>query len=234
MRHCVIAVSIAICSLLANGCSKSITPATSATVFSVRGKVLFGNAQKNDFQPFTLKSRIHDGDTVRSLGGASLDLALIPGALAQLSGDSEIDIEELKITKDGNDTAGGMRDRTGRIRLNRGKIIVLFIPSDGLASQFVITASELTIKPDSACLFCVRSDGTMTRVTCAKGNINVSAEAQPPVTIAAGYFQEWPNKRAKAVAAADDATAQIDIAESLESGERLQDEASRWPNRRSF
>ncbi len=234
MRHLVIAVSIAICSLLSNGCSKSITPATSATVLSVRGKVLFGNAQQNDFQPFTLKSRIHDGDTVRSSGGGSLDLALIPGALAQLSGDSEIDIQELKITKDGNDTAGGMRDRTGRIRLNRGKIIVLFIPSDGLASQFVITASELTIKPASACLFCVRTDGKTTRVTCAKGNINVSADAQPPVTIAAGYFQEWPNKRAKPVATTDDATAQIDIAESLESGERLQDEASRWPNRRSF
>jgi hypothetical protein len=234
MRHSVIAVSIAICSLLSIGCSKSISPATSATVLSVRGKVLFGNAQQNDFQPFTLKSRIHDGDTVRPAVGASLDLALIPGALAQLCGDSEIDIEELKITKDGNDTAGGMRDRTGRIRLNRGRIIVLFIPSDGLASQFVITASELTIKPDSACLFCVRTDVTTTRVTCAKGNINVSAEAQPPVTIAAGYFQEWPNRRAKPVAAADDATAQIDIADSLESGERLHDEASAWLNRRPF
>ncbi|MGA7275576.1 MAG: hypothetical protein WBX14_12085 [Candidatus Udaeobacter sp.] len=234
MRHLVIAVSIAICSLLSNGCSKSITPATSATVLSVRGKVLFGNAQQNDFQPFTLKSRIHDGDTVRSSGGASLDLALIPAALAQLSGDSEIDVKELRITKDGNDTAGGMQDRTGRIQLNRGKIIVLFIPSDGLASQFVITASELTIKPDSDCLFCVRADGTTTRVTCAKGNINVSAEAQPPVTIAAGYFQEWPNKRAKAVPATNDATAQVDIAESLESGDRLQNEASAWLNRRAF
>jgi len=234
MRNLVIAVSIAICSLLSIGCSKSIVPATSATVLSVRGKVLFGNAQQNDFQPFTLKSRIREGDTVRSSGSASLDLALIPGALAQLCSDSEIEIEELKITKDGNDTAGGMRDRTGRIRLTRGRIIALFIPSDGLGSQFVITASELTIKPDSACLFCVRTDGATTRVTCAKGNINVSAEAQPPVTIAAGYFQEWPNKRTKPVAAADDATAQIDIAESLESGERLQDEAAAWLNRSSL
>src|SRR5438045_1106030 len=123
MRHLVIAVSVAICSLLSTGCSKSITPATSAAVLSVRGKVLFGNVQQNDFQPFTLESRIHDGDTVRSSGGASLDLALIPGALAQLSGDSEIDIQELKITKDGNDTAGGMRDRTGRIRLDRTSVV---------------------------------------------------------------------------------------------------------------
>jgi hypothetical protein len=234
MRHLVIAVSIAICSLLSTGCSKGIIPATSAAVLSVRGKVLFGNAQQNDFQPFTLKSRIREGNTVRSSRGASVDLALIPGALVQLSGDSEIHIEELKIAKDGNDSAGDMQERIGRIRLNRGRIVVLFIPSDGLASQFVITASELTIKPDSACLFCVRSDGATTRVTCAKGNVNVSAEAHPPVTIAAGYFQEWPNKRAKPVAAADDATAQIDITESLESGVVLQDEAAAWLNRRSL
>src|SRR5439155_4604884 len=138
MRHSVIAVSIAVCSLLANGCSKSISRATAATVFSVKGKVVFGNAEQNDFQPVTLKSRIHDGDTVRSSDGASVDLALIPGTLARLSGDSEIRIEELRIAKDGNETADGMRDRSARIRLNHGKIIVLFTPTDRSPSQFAI------------------------------------------------------------------------------------------------
>jgi hypothetical protein len=234
MRHSLIALSIATCSLLANGCSKSISRPTAATVLSVRGKVVFGNAERNDFQPVTLESRIHDGDTVRSSDSASLDLALIPGAFAQLSGDSEINIEELKITKDGNETAGGMRDRSARIRLSRGKIIVLFSPSDRSASQFAIKTRELTIKPDSDCLFCFQTDGTTTRVTCTKGNVKADAEAQPPVTIAAGYFQRWPKKRAEPVPAADDATAQIDITESLEAEERLQDQASRWPNRRPF
>ena len=234
MRHSVIAVSIAVCSLLANGCSKSISRATAATVFSVKGKVVFGNAERNDFQPVTLKSRIHGGDTVRSSDGASVDLALIPGTLARLSGDSEIKIEELRIVKDGNETADGMRDRSARVRLSRGKIIVLFSPSDRSASQFVIKMRQLTIKPESDCLFCVRTDGTTTRVTCAKGNINGAAEAQPPVTIAAGYFRQWPTDRTEPRPAADDATAQIDITESLEAGERLQEEASSWPNRRPF
>jgi hypothetical protein len=234
MRHSVLAVCIALCSLLANGCSKNISRATAATVFFIKGQVLFGNAERNDFQPVTLKSRIHDGDTVRSSDGASLDLGLIPGALAQLSGDSEINIEELKITKDGNETAGGMRDRIGRIRLNRGKIIVLFTPSDGAAPQFVITAREVTIKPDSDCLFCVRTDGTTTRVTCARGNVNPSAAGQAPVSIAFGYFQQWPKKRMEPAPATDDATAQIDTMESLEAGERLQDQAYDWLHRRSF
>jgi hypothetical protein len=234
MRHSVIAVSIAVCSLLANGCSKSISRATAATVFSVKGKVVFGNAEQNDFQPVTLKSRIHDGDTVRSSDGASVDLALIPGALAQLSGDSEIRIEELRIAKDGNETADGMRVRSARVRLSRGKIIVLCSPSDRSTSQFVIKAGQLTIKPESDCLFCIRTDGTTTRVTCAKGNINGAAGAQPPMTIAAGYFRQWPTERTEPRPAADDATGQIDITESLEAGERLQEEASGWPNCRPF
>src|SRR6267143_3257101 len=124
MRHWMIIVCVGVCSLLVNGCSKNISRATAATVFSVKGKVAFGSAERNNFEPVTIKSRIHDDDTVRSSDGASLDLALIPSALAQLSGDSEIKIEELRIVKDGNETDGGMRDRIARIRLNRGKIIV--------------------------------------------------------------------------------------------------------------
>src|SRR5438034_7193003 len=234
MRHSVLAVYIALCSLLANGCSKGINQATAVTVFSVKGKVVFGNAERNDFQPVTLKSRIHDGDTVRSLNGALVDLALIPGAFAELSGDSDINIEELKVTKDGNETAGGMRARSARIRLNRGKIIILFTPSDRSESQFTIKTRELTIKPDSDCLFCVWTDGTTTRVTCAKGKVDTSANAQSPVAIGAGSFQQWPTAHTKPVFAADDAAAQIDITESLEAGERLQNEVSGWSNRRPF
>src|SRR5438552_4470916 len=136
MRRTVIAVSILLCSLLTNSCSKAITRATAATVFSVKGEVTFGSAERNDFQPVTLKSRIHDGDSVRSLNGALVDLALIPGAFAELSGDSDINIEELKVTKDGNETAGGMRDRSARIRLNRGKIIGVSTRRESSAARF--------------------------------------------------------------------------------------------------
>src|SRR5437870_7284012 len=159
MRFRSVASLLAFCCLFANGCSKGISRATAATVFSVKGDVVFGNAERNQFQPVTLKSRIHDGNTVRSTDGASINLALMPGALAQLLGDSEIKIETLRITKDGNETAGGMRDRNARIRLIRGKIIVLFNPSDSSPSQFAITAHQVTVRPNSDCLFCVWTNG---------------------------------------------------------------------------
>ena len=232
MRLPLLVLSITLCSLLASSCSKGVSRATAAKVFSVKGRVIFGNAERNDLQPVTLKSRIHSGDTVRSLDGASIDFALIPAALAQLTGDSEIKIDELSITKDGNQTSGGMRDRTARIRLSRGKVIVLFTPSDQSASQFAVTTGQLTIKPDSDCLFCVWTDGKTTRVTCAKGHVNAPADAQAPVTVTAGYFQGWPTTRKTPVPATEDASAQIDITESLEAEQRLQNEGSAWQNGR--
>ena len=230
MRLPLLVLSITLCLLLASNCSKGIARATAAMVFSVKGRVIFGNAERNELQPVTLRSKIHSGDTVRSLDGASIDLALIPPAFAQLAGDSEIKIDELSITKDGNQTAGGMHARTARVRLSRGKVIVLFTPSDNSASQFAITTGQLTIKPDSDCLFCVWTDGKTTRVTCTKGTVN----AQARVTIAAGYFQEWPLTRDAPFAATENASAQIDVTKSLEAEPRLEDEASAWQNRRPF
>ena len=112
MRFVSFSTVLALCfCLLGNGCSKGITRATAATVFFVRGNVVFGNAERNDFQSVTSKSKIRAGDTLRTSDGASINLALIPGAFVELSGNSEIKIEDLRVTKDGNETAGGMLDR---------------------------------------------------------------------------------------------------------------------------
>src|SRR5215475_3262566 len=167
MRFVSFSSALAVCfCLLGNGCSKGITRATATTVFFVRGNVVFGNAERNDFRPVTSKSKIHAGDTVRTSDGASVNLALLPGAFIQLSGNSEIKIEELRLTKDGNETAGGMLDRRARIRLNRGSIVSLFSQGDTSASHFDVTTSQVTLSPDSDCLFSVWSDGITTRATC--------------------------------------------------------------------
>jgi hypothetical protein len=232
MRSLALALLLALCCALANGCSKGISRATAATILSVKGTVSFGDAEQNNFQPVTLKSRIHDGDTVRTSDGASINLALIPAALAQVSENSEIKIEQLRIVKDGYQATGGVRDRSGRIRLSRGKITVLFGRSDKSASQFVIKTRQVMISADSDCLFRVHTDGTTTQVTCDRGKIYAAAGTQRPVTISAGYFQQWPSTRPEPLPAADDAAAQIDITESLEIAEELRKLQSSWQNRR--
>jgi len=161
-------LALCVC-LLGNGCSKGITRSTVATVLFVKGNVVFGDAERNDFQPMTSKSKIHAGDTVRTADGASINLALIPGAFVQLSGNSEIKIEDLRLTKDGNETAGGLLDRRAWVRLSRGRIVSLFSQSDRTASEFSLTTGQIMLRPDSDCLFSVWSDGTKTRATCVRG-----------------------------------------------------------------
>jgi ferric-dicitrate binding protein FerR (iron transport regulator) len=222
-----------LCCGLASGCWEDVTTQVAATVLSVKGAVVFGMAEQNNFQPVTRESRIHDGSSVRTLDGARLNLALLPGALLQLSSNSEIEIEELRISKDGNETGDAMRSRSARIRLNRGKITILFRGGKSV-SKFTINTGETSITPDSDCLFCVQSDGTTTRLTCARGKIYTSSSAQPSVAIGAGYFQQWPSGRAEPMAATDDAAAQIDVVDSLEIGDQLSELQSGWQNRRPF
>jgi hypothetical protein len=228
------AICVLLWSLMANSCSDSIARSTDATVLLVQGRVSFGSNERADSQPVVAKTKIHQGDIVRSSDGAFVDLQLIPGALARLSADSEITIEELKLVKDGNDTSDGMRNRSARLRLNRGKILILFSRAGTGSSQVTIRANQVTVSPDSDCLFSVCTDGTRTRVTCARDKISASDAAQRQVTINAGYFQNWPQTAPKPLQSAGNAAAQVDTREAIEAERQVLDEASASQNHRPF
>src|SRR4029450_7197225 len=119
------------------------------------------------FRPVALESRLSVGSSVRAFDGSWLDLALLPGVLLRLSSNSEIKIEELKISKDGNQTRGGILSRSAWIRLSRGKITVLFWGRDQSTPQFTVSTPTVAITPDSDCLFRVGDDAGGTRITCA-------------------------------------------------------------------
>jgi FecR protein len=226
-------LALSVC-LLGNGCSKGMTRATVATIFFVKGDVVFGNAEQNQFEPVSPKSKIQAGDTVRTLDGASINLALMSGAFVQLSGNSEIKIQDLRLTKDGNETANGMLDRRAFIRLNRGRIVGLFSHSDIGASEFNVTTDQVAVDPDADCLFSVWTDGTTSRVTCGRGEVRTSADAQPTVKIAAGYFSQWPTASREPNAATADAGAQMEIKTALDVEPELMGQAADWQNRRAF
>jgi FecR-like protein len=211
-----------------NGCSKGITRSTVTVVFFVKGNVVFGNAERNDFQPVTPKNKIHAGDVVRTSGGASINLGLISGVFIQLSENSEIKIEDLRLTKDGNDTAERMLERRAWIQLKRGRIVTLFKQSDRTASDFGVRTRQVTIRPDSDTLFSVWTDGTTSRVTSVRGEVSGSVDRQSPLKIAAGYFVQWPTPSPEPIAASADANAQIDIKTALDVEPELLDQAAGW------
>ena len=234
MRFASSGIVLALSVLFATGCSKGITRATAAKVFFVKGNVVFGNADRNQFQQVTPKNKIRAGDIVRTSGGAAINLAFFPGAFVQLSENSEIKIDELKLTKDGNETTGGMVDRTARIQLNRGRTSMLFSRSDRSGSHFTVATSQAMLKPDSDCLFSVWTDGKITRATCGRGDVSASAYGEAPVKIATGYFHQWPTASKEPIAATADGSAQMDMLASLEAEKELLDEAAGWQNRQVF
>jgi hypothetical protein len=190
--------------------------------------------EQNNFQPVTRESRIYDGSIVRTSHGALLDLGLTAAALAQVSGDSQIKVEELRISKDGNQTRGGMRSRSGRIQLSLGKITIRFSGRDKSRSQLVISTPAVVVTVDSDCLFCVERDDRATRVTCVQGKVYAANGGQPPMPIGAGYFQQWPSTRPEPVAITEDAAAQIDIMNWLETENELRELEADWRDRRPF
>ena len=234
MRFRTLTFLLVLCCGLTNACSEGVTRRPAATVLSVKEDVVFGMVERNNFQPVTRESQINDGNIVRTSDGALLDLGLTAAALAHISSNSEIKIDELRISKDGNQTRGGMRSRSARIQLSRGKITVLFSGRDKSASQFVVSTSAVTVTVDSDCLFRVQTDGRRTRVTCVQGKVHAAAGAQGSMVIGAGYFQEWPSTRPEPLAATEDAAAQIDTMDSLEIANDLRRLDAGWRDRRPF
>jgi hypothetical protein len=234
MRFRTLISVLALCCGLTNGCSESVTRRTAATVLSVKGDVVFGLAEQNKFQPVTRQSRIQDGSIVRTSDGAVLDLGLIAPALAQMSSNSEIKVEQLRISKDGNQTRGGMRGRSAQMQLSRGKITVLVSGRDQSRTQCAISTPAVRITVDSDCLFRVQRDDRTTRVTCVRGKVYAATAAQPPIAIEAGYFQRWPSTRPEPVAATEDAAAQMDIMDSLGIESELLELDAGWRDRRPF
>src|SRR5260370_38082263 len=131
-----------------SGCWEGMSRQVVATILSLRGQIVYSSKEGGSFEPVSSETKLGAGSTLRTPTDGAINLALVPGALAQISGDSELKIEELKLTKDGNETGDSIRERIARIELRRGGMIVLF---EGFA-RFAIETPEAKISVLPSCL----------------------------------------------------------------------------------
>ena len=207
-----------LCTLTLSGCWSGSTKEIAATVLSLRGQVNCSPKESTDFRAVDSKSKIGSGVTVRTSSDAQCDLSLIPGTLARLSGDSELKIKELRITKDGDETGDAMRERVARIELTRGGMIVLF---EGFG-RFTIKTRNATLNVLPSCVFRLDVDQSRTRVTCIRGKLYLSPQEQDPVTISGGQFRELPSTNG-AMSVTEDRQAQADTTATLQAARELQE-----------
>src|SRR5260370_41607491 len=138
--------------------------------------------RSSNFRPLDSRANLSAGTTLRTSADAQLNLVLVPGALAQISADSELKIEELNLTKDGNETGDAIRDRRARMELRRGAMVVLF---EGFA-HFNIETDQATINVLPSCLFRIDVDETRTRLTVVRGKLYATAKNGEGAAVDAG------------------------------------------------
>src|SRR6266851_9349331 len=87
-----------------SGCWEGMSRQVVATILSRRGQIVYSSKEGGGFEPVSPETKLGAGSTLRTSTDGEINIALIPGALAQISDNSELKIEELELTKDGNET----------------------------------------------------------------------------------------------------------------------------------
>src|SRR5437870_2580945 len=71
----------------------------------------------------TKGSWVYPGEKITTSADARLELLLLPGVLVALARDTEIEIQELRLARDGDETIRPMTSREAKLRLLRGALV---------------------------------------------------------------------------------------------------------------
>jgi hypothetical protein len=209
-----------------SACETSVTRHVLATVLSVDGTAEVRQKGYSEFTAITPSTLLEIGALVRTGTGGTLNLAFLPNTLVNLSENTEMQIDDLVLTKDGNAMRNDVRSRTVRLLLLGGTMHVSFTRIPHSQSDLTIRTPHGELTANSDCIVLVNIDNRRTRVTSMHGTI-ATRVGQTNFSIEAGYFQEFPASDLSPQTAADDAQAQRDVTSIIETENELQNLARR-------
>jgi len=162
--HCGIALSF-------SACKEGVTRRVLATVLSVDGTAEVRQKGHSEFNQITPATLLQVGALVRTGTSATLNLAFLPNTLASLSENTELQIDDLALTKDGNAMRNDVRSRTVQVLLLGGTIRVSFNRLPDCESDLTIRTLHGELTANSDCILLVNIDNRRTRVTCVHGTV---------------------------------------------------------------
>jgi hypothetical protein len=176
---------------------------------------------KEDRQPVTSGSQFSKGDVIEIDGNARLRLSLLPGLLAEVAGNSELQIEQVRIAKDGNAMFNAMRAREARLRLMHGSLTAIVEKSSQAAGTLTIDTpfGIVTVMNGSLCKIDVSDKDA--RIICLRGHVQMQAKDGNGTALEAGFFEDWPAGAGVAKAADEDAQVQGDVVAGFNSRREL-------------
>lgn len=181
-----------------------------ATVLSVNGPAELRPEGESLFHEIAPESLLRVGTLLRTRTGGTLNVNFLPNALAGLSEETELQIDELTLTKDGNETGNDIRSSLVRLRLLRGTIHALLVHFGEATSGLMIKTPHGDIIATADCFFFLKVDDRRTRITCVQGSITTRFE-QSDYSVEAGSFQEFPSDHLSPRAVEEDTEAQREV-----------------------
>jgi FecR-like protein len=209
-----------------SACEETVTRRVLATILSVDGAAEVRQRGHSEFNQVTPATLLQVGAVVRTGTSGTLNLAFLPNTLVNLSENTELQIDDLALTKDGNAMRNDVRSRIVRLRLLGGTMFVSFNRLPDSECDLTIRTPHGELSASSDCTLLVNTDKRRTRVTCVHGIVTTSI-GQASFSIEAGYFQEFPSSDLSPQVAAEDAQAQREVTSMIQTENELQNLARR-------
>ncbi len=211
-----------ICALLAIGCRNEIKREVLARVLSSSGGIIIVHGNTNERFPSIGDEQFLPVDChIETAADGTIDIAAVPGTLVRLGPLSDLSINELKITKDGDAMVDAMTARSVQLRVTRG-VIHAIVDETRTDARLRIDIPAGAIIAGRGCTFYLAIQANQTRLTCVRGTVRlVQPNALSPAAVEAGYFQTWPSTADQPTAADSDPKAQEEVAETFETEREL-------------
>lgn len=213
--------------LLFSACDRGVGQAVLGSVFEVEGTAVASQRTEADrSRPLSAGIQFAAGDDVRILAESSAALCLTPGIYLRCFGPSRLQIENLRVSKDGDETGDAMKSRLAAIRLGEGRIHA-FLPSAGSArSELKIDTEAGTIIANPGSLFSVVLSRESIRVLCIRGELRWSKAPASSTSILEGFYCERKlsdDAQTNIVPASEDAAAQREVIAALDSAQYIEE-----------
>lgn len=213
--------------LLLSACSRNDGESVLGSVFLVQGTAVASQrTEAGRSRPLRAGNQFAEGDEIRVLTDGSATLCLIPGIYLRCCGPSRVQIEDLRVSKDGDETEHAMKSRLATIRLHEGRIHAFLPGAASVRSELKINTAAGTIIANPDSLFSVVATHESIRVLCIRGELRWSKAPASSTSILEGFYCERKlsdETVADILPASEDAAAQREVIAALDSAQYIEE-----------
>lgn len=197
------------------------------TVFKVEGTALLDETTaSNRSRSLSASDKFSARDEIRVAAESSAALCLTPGIYLRCLGPARLRIEDLRVSKDGDELGNAMKSRRAIIQLDEGRVHVS-LPRAGTAPcELKINTAAGTISANAGSIFSVTLKGESIRVLCLRGELTWSNAPAFSTPILPGYYRDRKPGDKTAIdplPASENADAQSEVIAALDSAQYLEE-----------